>query len=65
MKAIEYQLPSGIFIRVHRSFIVNIKLIKAIKENSLDLIIGNEYRDIPIGLSYRDSLLNRINIMTR
>ena len=65
MKAIENQLPSGIFIRVHRSFIVNIKLIKAIKENSLDLIIGNEYRDIPIGLSYRDSLLNRINIMTR
>ena len=65
MKAIEYQLPSGIFIRVHRSFIVNISLIKTIKENSLDLIIGNEFRDIPIGLSYRDTLLNRINIMAR
>ena len=65
MKAIENQLPSGIFIRVHRSFIVNISLIKTIKENSLDLIMGNEVRDIPIGLSYRDSLLNRINIMSR
>jgi DNA-binding LytR/AlgR family response regulator len=65
MKAIEYQLPSGTFIRVHRSFIVNLSLIKTIKENSLDLIIGNELRDIPIGLSYRDPLLNRINIMTR
>jgi len=32
MKAIEYQLPSGIFIRVHRSFIVNISLIKTIKK---------------------------------
>jgi len=65
MKALEYQLPSNIFIRVHRSFIVNISLIKTIKENSLDLIIGNELRDIPIGQSYRDPLLNRINIMTR
>jgi DNA-binding LytR/AlgR family response regulator len=65
MKAIENQLPSGIFIRVHRSFIVNISLIKTIKENSLDLIMGNEVRDIPIGLSYKDSLLNRINIMSR
>jgi DNA-binding LytR/AlgR family response regulator len=65
MKAIENQLPSGTFIRVHRSFIVNMSLIKTIKENSLDLIIGNELRDIPIGQSYRDPLMNRINIMTR
>jgi DNA-binding LytR/AlgR family response regulator len=65
MKAIEYQLPSEIFIRVHRSFIVNISLIKAIKDNSLDLIIGNELRNIPIGQSFRDPLLNRINIMAR
>ena len=65
MKALEYQLPSDTFIRVHRSFIVNISLIKTIKENSIDLIIGNELRDIPIGQSYRDPLLNRINIMTR
>jgi hypothetical protein len=40
-------------------------MIKTIKENSLDLIIGNEVRDIPIGQSYRDPLLNRINIMSR
>jgi len=65
MKAIEYQLPSLTFIRVHRSFIVNISLIKKIKETSLDLMIGNELRDIPIGQSYRELLLNRINIMAR
>ena len=65
MKAIEYQLPSLTFIRVHRSFIVNISLIKKIKETSLDLMIGNELRDIPIGQSYREMLLNRINIMSR
>ena len=65
MKAIEYHLPSGIFIRVHRSFIVNISLIKTIKENSLDLIIGNELRSIPIGQSFREALLNKLNIMAR
>jgi DNA-binding LytR/AlgR family response regulator len=65
MKAIEYQLPSNLFIRVHRSFIVNISLIKRIKENSLDLMLGKELKDIPIGQSYRDPLLNRINIMAR
>jgi DNA-binding LytR/AlgR family response regulator len=65
MKAIEYQLPSDMFIRVHRSFIVNISLIKTIKENSLDLIIANGLREVPIGNSYRDPLMNRINIMAR
>jgi DNA-binding LytR/AlgR family response regulator len=65
MKALEYQLPSDIFMRVHRSFIVNLSLIKTIEESSLVLIIGAEFRNIPIGHSYRDPLLNRINIMTR
>jgi DNA-binding LytR/AlgR family response regulator len=65
MKAIEYQLPSATFIRVHRSFIVNISLIKAIKDDSLDLIIGNEVRNIPIGQTFKDPLLNRINIVSR
>jgi DNA-binding LytR/AlgR family response regulator len=65
MKAIEYQLPSGIFVRVHRSFIVNKNLIKTIKENSLDLIIGKELVNIPLGSSFRDPLLNKINIMAR
>ena len=65
MKAIENQLPSGIFIRVHRSFIVNKSMIKTIKENSLDLIIGDELKNIPIGNSFRDPLLNGINVMAR
>jgi DNA-binding LytR/AlgR family response regulator len=65
MKALESQLPSETFIRVHRSFIVNISLIKTIKDNSLDMIIGNDLRNIPVGNSFRDPLLNRINIMSR
>ncbi len=65
MKAIEHQLPSSLFIRVHRSFIVNKSMIKAIKENSLDLIIVDTLKSIPVGKSFRDTLLNDINVMAR
>ena len=65
MKAIEHQMPSGVFIRVHRSFIINKSMIQAIKENSLDLIVGNTVKSIPVGKSFRDTLLNDINVMAR
>ena len=65
MKAIENQLPSGVFIRVHRSFIINKTMIQAIKENSLDLNIGGSLKSIPVGKSFRESLLNDINVMAR
>ena len=65
MKALESQLPSETFIRVHRSFIVNISLIKNIKENSLDLILGKDLLNIPIGNSFKEPLLNKIKIMAR
>jgi DNA-binding LytR/AlgR family response regulator len=65
MKAIENQLPSGVFIRVHRSFIINKSMIQAIKESSLDLKVGDTLKNIPVGKSFRDSLLNDINVMAR
>jgi len=65
MKAIESQVPSGLFIRVHRSFIINKSMIQAIKENSLDLTVGDTTRSIPVGKSFRDDLLNDINVMAR
>ncbi len=65
MKAIENQLPSGIFIRVHRSFIISKSMIQSIKDNSLDLKVGDTVKNIPVGKSYRDSLLNDINVMAR
>ena len=55
MKAIENQLPSGVFIRVHRSFIINKSMIQTIKENSLDLIVGDTMKSIPVGKSFRDT----------
>ncbi|MFZ0283177.1 MAG: LytTR family DNA-binding domain-containing protein [Bacteroidales bacterium] len=65
MKAIENQLPSGVFIRVHRSFIINKSMIQAIKENSLDITVGHSVKNIPVGKSFKDSLLNDINVMAR
>ena len=65
MKAIENQLPSALFTRVHRSFIINKSMIQAIKENTLDLIVGDTLKSIPVGKSFRDTLLNDINVMAR
>ena len=65
MKGMENQLPSAIFIRVHRSFIVNKSMIQAIKESSLDLIYGDTVKNIPVGKSFRESLLDDINVMAR
>ncbi len=65
MKAIENQLPSGVFIRVHRSFIINKSMIQTINESSLDLNVGGTLKNIPVGKSFKDSLLNDINVMAR
>jgi DNA-binding LytR/AlgR family response regulator len=65
MKAIENQLPTSLFIRVHRSYIINKSMIQAIKENTLDLQVGDTLKSIPVGKSFRDVLLNDINVMAR
>jgi DNA-binding LytR/AlgR family response regulator len=65
MKDIESQLPSEVFIRVHRSFIVNKRMIKRIKEDSLDLNIGNTLKNFPVGKTFRDYLLSDINRMEK
>ncbi len=65
MKAIETQLPSDVFIRVHRSYIINKTMIQTIKENALDLNVSGSLKSIPVGKSFRDSLLNDINVMAR
>ena len=65
MKGIEEYLPQNLFIRVHRSYIVNKTNIQTIKESSLDIAIGEAVKNVPIGKSFRESLLNDINVMSR
>ncbi len=65
MKAIEGRLPLDIFLRVHRSYIVNKNKIREIRENSLGIDIEGDSIQIPIGKSYRDRLMGDINLMIR
>ena len=56
LKALEDQLPRDKFIRVHKSYIVNIDHISEIEQVSLT-VAGHK---VPIGGSYRDSLLEKL-----
>jgi two-component system, LytTR family, response regulator LytT len=61
MKEVERKLNDQIFVRVHRSFIVNLNAIESIKY-ALITINGIE-KEIPVGGSYKDVLANRINLL--
>jgi DNA-binding LytR/AlgR family response regulator len=61
MKDIEKKLPLEAFIRVHRSFIVRLDKIAAIEHPNL--ILEYDKKTIPIGGSYRDDLVRRINLV--
>jgi two-component system LytT family response regulator len=52
MKNIESMLPENHFLRVHRSFIVNLNHVKVIERNR---IIFDEKIYIPVGEQYKES----------
>jgi len=57
LKKVSEKLPTAYFIRIHRSYIINIRFIDRIKE-------GRVYIDkhkLPIGRSYQDALFSRIS----
>src|ERR1700751_5308265 len=56
IKSLEEQLPADMFIKVHKSFIVNVNKIKSIEGNILD--IGNE--KIIISQSLREKVISEI-----
>jgi DNA-binding LytR/AlgR family response regulator len=60
MKSLEEKLPSHIFKRVHRSFIVSVNRIHAIEGNMIEVIEKGAAKHIPIGKNYRDDLLEMI-----
>ena len=66
MRAIEQKLPPKHFLRVHRSFIVNINEVHSIEEKTINIVTKNsEINTVPIGKVYRNNLLKKINLMTR
>ncbi|HEY6161544.1 MAG TPA: LytTR family DNA-binding domain-containing protein [Bacteroidia bacterium] len=57
MKSIEEKLPAGKFVRVHKSFIVNIAHIASIRKNRIK--IGET--EIPVSDNYREELYKHID----
>ncbi len=52
MKALEEELPSSRFVRIHKSFIVSIRFITSIRKSTL--LVGEQ--ELPIGDIYRDGV---------
>ena len=65
MKAIESKLPTNTFTRVHRSYIVNTSSIDVIEDNAIIIKTKEGNKTIPIGKSYKDSLMNDLNLMIK
>ncbi len=60
MKEVQSILPQHRFVRVHNSFIVNLDLVTGIEGN--ELIIKSNAQKIPIGITYKDTVLTALGI---
>jgi DNA-binding LytR/AlgR family response regulator len=65
MKAVEQKLPLNKFARVHRSFIVNTNSINEIDDNAIIIKTAEGSKSIPIGKSYRDKLMDDLNLIVK
>jgi DNA-binding LytR/AlgR family response regulator len=59
MKGFQSRLPSDQFVRVHRSYIVNKEKIESIE--NLFIVINKKF--IPIGASYKDDFMKKLNLL--
>jgi DNA-binding LytR/AlgR family response regulator len=58
MKALDARLPFDHFVRVHRSYILNMRRIEAIEDGSA-LVPGGHH--VPIGKSYQEAFFRKLN----
>jgi len=59
MKKIEEKLPDHLFLKIHRSFIINVDRIIDIEDNSVLI----EKDVIPVSRSSRPELMKRLNLL--
>lgn len=59
LKKIEDKLPESLFLKVHRSFIINTKKIIDIEDNSV--LIGKDV--VPVSRANRPDLMKRLNLL--
>ncbi len=60
MKSLTDKLPDDRFIRVHRSYLVNIDRINSIMGNMIEVFEKGKTKLIPIGKNYKDELMETI-----
>jgi DNA-binding LytR/AlgR family response regulator len=58
ISSLEAILPTGIFVRIHRSFIINTHYILAISSDSIEI----KGKELPIGRAFKKSALALLNL---
>jgi DNA-binding LytR/AlgR family response regulator len=61
MKELDKKLGNVEFVRVHRSFIARLDKIQSI--DNQNVILENEKKIIPVGGSYREELMQKLNLL--
>jgi len=59
MSTLSEKLPADVFVKVHRSYIVNLKKVSGLYGNNL---LINEH-EVPLGKSYRQDILKQLTIL--
>jgi len=60
MKELEKTLPASKFIRIQKSFIINIEMIKSV--DKIKVLLKQDNKEIPIGLQYRNAFFKKLKI---
>jgi DNA-binding LytR/AlgR family response regulator len=61
MKSLEVRLPSKIFKRIHRSYIINMSKVEAVMGNMIEITEKGAKKHLPIGKNYREELQVLVN----
>lgn len=65
LKGFESQLPPDLFVRIHRSFIVNKRLIKTINEEFLQINTNTGLKTFPVGRVFRSNVCVDLPVLNR
>ena len=62
LKSIIGKLPQQ-YIRIHRSYIINVNQIHQIQNNIVVVVIDGERKVIPVGKAYQKDFFAKLNIL--